>query len=100
MKKHEKSGDVFWILNPGEFLAAGCQETQGKALLLLLDHSKVVPGTENDDESSIAAYRPQYVLSAGSQGPLAGTEGSSSKLFVPALSSLRGFQRIAVAHTK
>ena len=46
------------------------------------------PDQRNDEESSIAACKRQYVPPAGSKRPPAGTQSFSSKLFDPAPSSL------------
>ena len=82
MKNHEKSGWVHLIWDPGQVLTAGCGETPGRALSFRTSRRRF-PRTENDDESSIAAYKLQLTLPAGTEAPPAGTEGLFFQTFQP-----------------
>ena len=65
----------------------GAEKLQGEHELSFRTSRRRFPRTENDDESSIAAYKLQLT-------PPAGTEGFSSKLFNLASSSLGRFRRM------
>ena len=59
----------------------GAEKLQGEHELSFRTSRRRFPRTENDDESSIAAYKLQLTPPAGTEAPPAGTEGFSSKLF-------------------
>ena len=69
----------------------GAEKLQGEHELSFRTSPRRFPRTENDDESSIAAYKLQLTPPAGTEAPPAGTEGFSSKLFDLASSSLGRF---------
>ena len=70
------------------------EKLQGEHELSFRTSRRRFPRTENDDESSIAAYKLQLSPPAGTEAPPAGTEGFSSKLFNLASSSLGRFRRM------
>ena len=72
----------------------GAEKLQGEHELSFRTSRRRFPRTENDDESSIAAYKLQLTPPVGTEAPPAGTEGFSSKLFNLASSSLGRFRRM------
>ena len=70
------------------------EKLQGEHELSFRTSQRRFPRTENDDESSIVAYKLQLTPPAGTKAPPAGTEGFSSKLFNLASSSLGRFRRL------
>ena len=72
----------------------GAEKLQGEHELSFRTSRRRFPKTENDDESSIAAYKLQLTPPAGTEAPPAGTEGFSSKRFNLASSSLGRFRRM------
>ena len=72
----------------------GAEKLQEEHELSFRTSRRTFPKTENDDESSIAAYKLLLTPHAGTEAPPAGTEGFSSKLFNQASSSLGRFRRM------
>ena len=72
----------------------GAEKLEGEHELSFRTSRRRFPRTENDDESSIAAYKLQLTPPAGTEALPAGTKGFSSKLFTLASSSLGRFRRM------
>ena len=95
---HEKSwknrvGSTWFEIRAKSSLL-GAEKLQEEHELSFRTSRRRFPRTENDEESSIAAYKLQLTPPAGTEAPPAGTEGFSSKLFNLASSSLGRFRRM------